>query len=201
VTLADRILARLSAGPLDDDQLAAELGVARQTANQSCRKLASAGRIARSQSVGGKITNRLAPGNAAPLPPPPPPQHSTGILTEDEVKEAVRNYLRSQGYEVRVAWGHERGVDIVATSGSDHLFLEAKGEANLPPQQVNYFLGALGELVQRMDDRTARYGLALPDNRHYRRLVSRLPAHAREQLRFVAYFVGRSTAHDVEVVE
>ena len=31
------------------------------------------------------------------------------------------------------------------------------------PQQVNYFVGMLGELVQRMDDVQASYGIALPD--------------------------------------
>jgi len=32
------------------------------------------------------------------------------------------------------------------------MLLEAKGSAMNPPQQVNYFLGALGELLQRMSD-------------------------------------------------
>ena len=44
------------------------------------------------------------------------------------------------------------------------------------PQQVNYFLGAIGELTQRMADPDAVYGLALPDNRQYRGLVDRLHA-------------------------
>ena len=39
------------------------------------------------------------------------------------------------------------------------------------PQQVNFFLGAIGEPTQRMADPDAVYGLALPDNRQYRGLV------------------------------
>jgi hypothetical protein len=35
-------------------------------------------------------------------------------------------------------------------------------------QQGNYFLHALGELIQRIDDPGARFGLALPDNERYR---------------------------------
>jgi len=40
---------------------------------------------------------------------------------------------------------------------------------------VNYFLGALGELIQRMTDVTATYGLALTNNKQYRGLVQHLP--------------------------
>ena len=72
--------------------------------------------------------------------------------------------------------GHERGVDISAVSDTEILLLEANGSAQNPSQQVNYFLGALGELLQRMTDPSAAYGLALPDNVQYRGLVDRLPA-------------------------
>lgn len=71
--------------------------------------------------------------------------------------------------------------------------LEAKGAVARNAQQVNYFLGALGELVQRMDDPSATYGLALPDNRQYRGLVSRLPALAVQRLGLVFYLVARSS--------
>lgn len=70
--------------------------------------------------------------------------------------------------------------------------LEAKGEVLLQPQQVNYFLGTLGELVQRMDDPDTTYGLALPDNRQYRGLVSRLPSLARDRLGLRVLFVSLS---------
>ena len=56
---------------------------------------------------------------------------------------------------------------------------------------MNYFLGMLGELVQRMDDAQASYGIALPNNRQYRGLVDRLPALAEERLRLVVFWVSR----------
>ena len=56
-------------------------------------------------------------------------------------------------------------------------------------RQVSYFLGALGELVQRMNDPNARYALALPDHPQYRGLVNRLPSLARTRLNLEVFFV------------
>lgn len=194
-TLGERILEELRVVPagLDDDELAARLGVVRQAVNQACRKLATAGQLRRGVGGTGKIINTLDR-NWQPAARPPPASRGDGtLLTEDAVKEAVRGHLVSEGYEVRVAWGRERGIDIVATRAEPpgRLVIEAKGEAALQPQQVNYFLGALGELVQRMDDQNARYGLALPENRQYRGLVQRIPALAWERLDLIAFFVRR----------
>lgn len=58
----------------------------------------------------------------------------------------------------------------------------------------------LGELVQRMDDAQASYGIALPDNRQYRGLVDRLPALAKERLRLTTFWISRDgDAFNVEV--
>ena len=59
----------------------------------------------------------------------------------------------------------------------------------------------LGELVQRMDDAHASYGIALPANRQYRGLVDRLPALAKERLRFAVSWVGRQGAEFVVAIE
>jgi hypothetical protein len=74
------------------------------------------------------------------------------------------------------------------------LLLEAKGEVGRGAQQVNYFLGALGELLQRMSDPQVRYGLVLPHNRQYGGLVARLPALAVDRLGLEVYFVARDGA-------
>ena len=58
---------------------------------------------------------------------------------------------------------------------------------------VNYFLGALGELIQRMTAVTATYGLALPDNKQYRGLVQHLPGLARGRLNHAIFSVDRAT--------
>jgi len=193
-TLADRVLSALvDAGTcLDDDQLAAVLGVRRQAINQVCRSLEIQGQLARPVSVGNKIQNCLIGSPSQPRPAPAITTSPTGLLKEDEVKAAVRDYLTAHGYEVVVAWGHERGIDIEARRSEERILIEAKGEASLQPQNANYFLGALGELLQRLDDPDAFYGLGLPDNRQYHGLVDRLPTLARERLNLVVFFVRRS---------
>jgi hypothetical protein len=115
-------------------------------------------------------------------------------LTEDEVKQGAKEFLEAQGFLVTIAWGRERGIDIEAVSATDILLLEAKGSAQNPPQQVNYFLGALGELLQRMTEPDAAYGLALPDSSQYRGLVGRLPPLVWDRLRFTVLFVRKTSA-------
>jgi hypothetical protein len=83
-------------------------------------------------------------------------------ITEDEVKEAVRAYLTGRGFDVSVAWDRVRGIDIDDARHADgrRYLIEAKDEVGKSgPQQVNYFVGMLGELVQRMDDVQASYGI------------------------------------------
>lgn len=196
-TLIDRILELLEPGsPLDDDEIAARLGVVRQNVNQACRRLEATGMLKREMGSRGKIVNRLIESPAVAdtattgsriLQPRP-----DGHLSEDEVKEAMRVYLEAAGYQVKVMWGRQHGIDIEATGPLGRLIIEAKGDVASQPQKTNYFIGALGELVQRMSDSDAEYVLALPDVQVYRRLVSRLPDLARERLRLRIFFVERT---------
>ncbi len=177
---------------LDDAEIAARLRVARQQINMVCRNLAQEGVLVRSpDGPGGKILNRLA---ATPAPPPPAPVRpavsgTRTLLSEDDLKRFLERHLVAAGWTVKVLWGHERGIDVVATRGEEHLIVECKGEAASQPQETNYFLGALGELVQRITLPDAQYALALPDNRRFRGLVSRLPQLARHRLRLGIFFV------------
>jgi hypothetical protein len=57
--------------------------------------------------------------------------------------------------------------------------------------RVNYFLGILGETLQRMDNPDATYSIALPDLKQFRNLWSRLPALAKERTKIDALFVNR----------
>lgn len=167
-TLADRILEAIRYSPLDDDVLAARLGVSsRQAVNQTARRLEREGLLRRRTGPSGKIVNESLEGGAGgrvgvlPVPPPQPPHP---FLSEDEVKEAVRRWLTSQGFAVTVALGHERGIDIDARHPDGRRWIiEAKGEVASDQQQGNYFLGALGELLQRMDDLNATYGLGIAE--------------------------------------
>lgn len=139
---------------------------------------------------GTLIRYRLARHRGRPAEPSTPsPTASADRITEDQVKAALQTYLEADGWTVTVAWGRERGIDIAARRSGKRLVIEAKGEAPAGPQQVNYFLDVLGELVQRMDGPTADYGVALPEHRQYRGLVDRLPALARQRLGLRIWFV------------
>lgn len=64
MTLTQRIVEALRSAALDDDQLAAQLGVVRQQINQTCRALEKRGVLSRGVGPGAKIVNRL-PGSSA----------------------------------------------------------------------------------------------------------------------------------------
>jgi biotin operon repressor len=194
-TVQQRLLDELSAAqrPLDDDVLADRLGMVRQQVNQAARALAGQGLLRRVPNADGKLVNELVSGIAnSQARVAPPGESSRWLLSEDEVKAGLAAHLEARGYAVRVAWGRERGVDLEARQGELRLLVEAKGEVPRSAQQVNYFLGALGELVQRMTDPAAAYALALPDNAQYRGLVRRLPALARQRLHLTVFFVSRT---------
>lgn len=192
-TVKERILDLLEqrGRSFDDDQLAAELGInPRQTVNAACRELRNDGLVERSTGPDGKLTNRRTS-------QPRPAADATGLssssrIEEDAVKRAVKAHLELASYTVDVAWGRQHGVDIEASRPGSRLIIEAKGEVSSQPQQTNYFIGALGELVQRMSDPEATYGLALPDTPVLRRLVGRLPAYGRNQLNLTLYWVSRT---------
>ena len=230
-TNRERILDYLSRHPqgADDDQIAAALGIGqRQQVNQICRGLAASGIIARSADhLSEKLVNRhIASTVAAPAAPPmaqlvAAPVRSSRLvslddqaallkfaytgevgLTEDQVKGAIESALGADGWKTTVMWGHAHGIDVEATRGADHLVLEAKGEGSLSPMRVNYFLGALGELLQRMDSPDAFYGLALPAHRQFVGLIDRLPTWVRGRLNLRFYLVRPAAdgTHDVGLV-
>ncbi len=126
-----------------------------------------------------------------------------GVAVERLYLEAVRAHVTARGFDVAVAWGRVRGIDIDARHPDGCRYLiEAKAEVGKNgPQQVNYFVGMLGELVQRMDDVQASYGIALPDNRQYRDLVNRLPALTKERLRLAVFLASRERDELIVEVE
>jgi hypothetical protein len=147
--------------------------------------------VRNADGAGGKIVNRLA--STAPPPRPssvkPTVPGTRTLLSEYDLKRFLERHLVAAGWTVKVLWGHERGIDLVATRAQEHLIVECKGEGPSQQQETNYFLGALGELVQRMTLADAQYALALPDSRRFRGLVERLPQLARHRLRLGIFFV------------
>jgi len=199
MTLRERIIGALRSAALDDDQLATQLGVVRQQINQTCRGLEKRGLVTRGMGPSGKIVNRLSGSSMAPLPSAPGRAPRTrpatlGALAEDEVKAAIRDRFEAQGFTVAVAWGRIRGIDIEARRGDERWAIEAKGEAPTDQMGGNYFLNALGELLQRMSDERAHYAIALPENRRNLGLVERFPDLARRRLGLTVFFVRRDGA-------
>jgi hypothetical protein len=123
-------------------------------------------------------------------------------MTEDEVKAAMKSTFEGRGYEVHVMWGRKSGSDILAISGSSRLVIEAKGEGSYRQMLGNFFLSALGEILQRMSDNCNSYAIALPAHPSYIELVLKLPKRVREALQLDFYFVRpKETAYEVGVLK
>jgi hypothetical protein len=113
------------------------------------------------------------------------------FLSEDSLKMYLKNCLESQGWQVKVAWQKQRGIDIEAFKNRQHWIIEAKGTGSRDPMRVNYFLSILGETLQRMSDPNAKYSTALPDHEQFRKLWTRLPDLAKLRTGISALFVNR----------
>lgn len=111
-----------------------------------------------------------------------------GRVSEDELRAAVKAHLKDLGFRAR-----RNGTHLVAVHPDGRRFVvEPKSDDGpLGPQQVTSFHGAIGELVQGMDDPGTTYALALPVNPQFRGLVVGLPRHARERLGLAVFWVER----------
>jgi hypothetical protein len=194
MTLAHRILQAVEAEPGITDRRLAELifgpGAAQQRVNGECRLLADRGLLERARRLDGLI------GNSRKSDPVGLHEDARTKLialqvqtSEDELKTALKAWLEADGWEVEVAWAKSRGVDLHARRGSERWIIEAKGCGSLNAMRVNYFLGVLGETLQRMNDTEATYSIALPDLKQFRSLWARLPALAKERTQISALFV------------
>lgn len=183
---------------LSDRQLTDRLlgqGEPQQAVNSLCRQLEAEGLCVRRKRSDGRLGNY--PGGVpvsveAPAVAEPDtrvPATPSGI-SEDDVKRAVKERLEKAGWECNVAWGGAHGIDIDAHRNGRRWIIEAKGSGKSNPQRVNYFVGALGELLQRTNDPNADYGIALPDVDQYRKLWDRLPSLAKRRMRLSALFVA-----------
>lgn len=161
-------------------------------ANQECRRLAAAGILKRATDlVSGVIRNWLSGENfpTAAAQPARRVVSQDNMLSEDEVKHALKEWLEANGWTVEIAWGKQRGVDVTANRGIDRWLIEAKGCGSRSEMRKNYFIAMLGELLERMSDPDARYSIALPDMPRYRGLWERLPALAKSRTTITALFV------------
>lgn len=203
-SLIDDILTLIAAHPgATDREITDQLRgkqAPQQAVNQACRSLEARGRLRRQRRQDGKIGNY--PGAGASIaqnpvastdpevPPGVPDPVRIDALAEDRLKQVLKRWLESRGWDVQVAWAKSRGVDLIASRKSEKWIIEVKGRGSLDPMRVNYFLCVLGEMLQRMDNAEARYSIALPDLRQFRGLWARLPSLAKARTQISALFVG-----------
>ncbi len=194
-SLPHRILALLGESPgLTDRQITNHLlgtTAGQQSVNIAARALAKKGRLLRRRREDGLIGNYMS--DVAPATEPQTPKAGTpsadSDLSEDRLKHHLREWFRSNGWDPHVAWGHERGIDIKAVRKDEIWVVEVKGIGSRPEMRVNYFIGILGETLQRMNDPAAKYSIALPDVPQFRRLWGRLPRLAKQRTQVSVLFV------------
>lgn len=159
--------------------------VTHQTINIACRDLVRLGMLVRQNNPdkSGLIGNY--PTDKAPeiaVKAKTEPRLSDGEpLQEEDIKHILTDKLTSEGWNVKTAWGYTRGVDIDARRGVERWLIEIKGPGSRNEMRNNYFIGILGEMLQRMDDPNARYTIAFPDIEKFRRLWNDLPELAKKR--------------------
>lgn len=202
--LSKRLLELVAKEPgLTDRELTDRLlgaSAPQQRVNQVARQLAKRGKILRQKRSDGLIGNYA--GSSDQLPREPAPIRTSKAsdgLQEDEVKRYLKLWLESRGWQVEVKWRHEPGTDIVANQMGQTWLIEVKGSGSRQQMRVNYFLSILGAILQRMESRSARYSIALPDMKQFRGLWERLPKLAKSRTEITALFVAANG--EVEEVE
>jgi hypothetical protein len=131
-TLAQQILEAVQNQPGIADRLLAEAlfgpGTPQQRVNGESRGMAAFGLLDRTPRSDGLIGNYCTGKEAAPLPmSPSAPIVNDTVFSEDQLKMALKGWLEAQEWEVEVAWGKIRGIDIHARRGTERWIIEAKG--------------------------------------------------------------------------
>lgn len=204
-TLQSRILKLISSEPgLTDREITNTLQSPannQQPINQAARLLAGKGLLVRQKRNDGLIGNypsEISVQTAQQQVESPRNNSDQDAPTEDEMKSVLGRWLQAQGWSVEIAWQKARGIDIDARRGVERWIIEVKGPGSRQAMRVNYFIGILGETLQRMDDANAKYSIALPDLPQYRGLWERLPALAKSRTQISLIFVSKDGIIEVD---
>ena len=166
---------------------------AQQPINIAARAMAAKGLLVRAKRADGLIGNSLPSSSPQPVIIQERPKQNDGQhddLSEDKLKHHLNEWLHTNGWHTDIAWGRKRGIDINAVRNSERWIIEVKGIGSLPAMRVNYFVSILGETLQRMDDKAARYSIALPDVPQFRKLWERLPSLAKQRTQISVLFIS-----------
>ena len=144
------------------------------------------------------LTGNYLPGTSIRLPAPPKGPPHLASLPDPRQPRCLRTKssgMLNPGCAGMAGRSKCSGVQNRASTskprrGSERWVIEAKGCGSLQPMRVNYFIGILGETLQRMDDPAAHYSIALPDLPQYRGLWQRLPRLAKTRTEISILFVG-----------
>jgi len=197
MTLAERIVDLLKRKPsLSDREIANELfdlGEPQQPVNATCNKLEKKGILIRKKIGESPIGNYLT-GQEIETSQNQKSDNKVADeehLSEDAIKKFLEKWLIAQEWKIKIAWGCEHGVDVDATKENNRWMIEVKGQGSRDAMRVNYFLGILGEMLQRMEDPNAKYSIALPDIQQFRNLWRKLPFLAKSRTGITAIFVDK----------
>jgi len=137
---------------------------------------------------------------------------SAGFLTENNVVDAVANYLDRRGWKVsQKLKTTERGTDIIAERKQTKLFVEAKGGGSSNKKSARFKTGfssgqkkhniahALLKSITQEKDTKDLIAMAFPNDNYYQKVLkSENLNKALKKLNVIVFLV--SEKNDVEVI-
>ena len=109
-------------------------------------------------------------------------------LSEDEVKNIIKQYLVRNGWNVEIAYGKTAGIDIDAKKEDKRWIIEVKGCGSRYQMRRNYFFSVLGDLLQRMNVEEFKYSIAFPKIDQFEKLWENLPNLAKTRTTITCLF-------------
>jgi hypothetical protein len=200
MTVKEEVMLAIQNFPgMTDTELEKRTKHSHQTINIACRQLANEGALVRRANPDkyGYLGNYPMGKDPVVSPRADKATPSETAMNEDSVKAHIKNRLEADGWNVKVAWGYIHGVDVEASRNGERWLIEVKGPGSRPEMRVNYFIGILGETLQRMNDPNARYSIAFPDMQAFRNLWAKLPALAKERTGIDLILVAESGALEI----
>lgn len=113
------------------------------------------------------------------------------MLTENDIVEKVAEFLVSRDYKIEQSLTtNQQGIDLIAESKSEKLFIEAKGETSASKTSSRYglpfnrnqvkshigvaLLATMKVISSQPAGKRTKAGIALPDNEEQRRVIDKI---------------------------
>ncbi len=118
------------------------------------------------------------------------PVDNPDCLQDKRVRQILENFLASERWNPEITAFSKRGVDIDARRNGERWVIRVKVAQCSGSEIVDFFVSVLGEALQRMNEQSCKYSIALPDTKPFRRLWQRLPSLAKTRTGITALFVS-----------